>query len=61
MSGRKAGWGRDLVDRVGNALRETSAEVIESRFAARRSTCLLILHPPEDKAAKSAPLACDSR
>jgi len=34
MRGRKARWGRDLGDRVGDALRETSAEVIEPRFAA---------------------------
>jgi len=34
MRGRKARWGRDLGDRVGDALRETSAEVIEVRFAA---------------------------
>jgi len=33
MSARKAGWGRDLADQVGDALRETSAEVIEPRFS----------------------------
>ena len=34
MSRRRARWGRDLGDRVSDALRETSAEVIEPRFAA---------------------------
>jgi fructose-1,6-bisphosphatase/inositol monophosphatase family enzyme len=34
VSARKARWGHDLGDRVGDVLRETSAEVIEPRFAA---------------------------
>ncbi len=37
MSGTRPQWGRDLADRVGEVLRETSAEVIEPRFATLSS------------------------
>lgn len=37
MSGTRPRWGRDLAHRVGEVLRETSAEVIEPRFAALSS------------------------
>lgn len=38
MSGEKARWSRDLVDRVGDAIRDTSAELLEPRFAALSPT-----------------------
>ena len=38
MSSTRPWRGRDLVHQVGDALRETSAEVIEPRFAALSST-----------------------